>query len=210
MGGPERLAANELAGILDEIAESVPEQDRAWPSRSRKLLDPAAAGHSTIWPASDDDKLLALMKEHYRSSDMLEINDGWRMRVEQGRAGGRQACRAGWMFPDPTSNGATMGQVSQAAAIGNVSRLFFDFFLVSNVSEEDGDQGCQFQPVPGRSYRQRSGFPFYLFVDADSRIVGAQIVGYMFVELFVAPGITDDLYRVLLNATAHELARQAE
>jgi hypothetical protein len=47
-------------------------------------------------------------------------------------------------------------------------------------------------------------------LDADSHIVGAQLVGYMTAEVYVAPGVSRDLLRAMLDAHHEEVGRQAE
>lgn len=214
LGGAERLVANQLVGLLDDLEQVTPAPEHSWLAGERALLDVVNAGHTTIWPASDDARLLAMVKQRFRSRHTLEIADGWLMRLDRRDDGGRGRCQAGWTFPDPTHNSKSGRFVATPAKPGGVSRLFFTFFLAP-VSEEDASADdaradCQFRPVPGQVYQPRSGFPFYLFVDADRRIVGAQLVGYMYTELFVAPGITGDLLNAMSMIGAEEAERQAE
>jgi hypothetical protein len=208
-GGAERLIANQLANLLGEVEERVPVSERAWIARHRDRLDHATAGHPALWPASEDAKLLALVSARYRSSHVIEISDGWLMKLDL-RDETRGRCQAGWAFPDPTGNTARERHTARAAEPGKVSRLFYGFFHMPDTSGEDTDKSCQFRPVPGHTYAYESGFPFYLFVDADHRIVGAQLVGYMYVELFVVPGTPDALLRAMLEANREEIGRQAE
>jgi hypothetical protein len=75
---------------------------------------------------------------------------------------------------------------------------------------KNGDPQCAFDPLPGHAYERAGGFPFYLFVDGESRIVGAQIVGYLRADLFVVPGLSEDLLRAVGVAAREAADRQAE
>jgi len=206
MGGPERFLANELVQILDEVKERAPASERAWLARQHQLL--SQPGRPAIWPASEDARLLALVSARYRSPHLLEISDGWLMKLDLRDESGRRGCQAGWAFPDPTGNSARELHTARAAEPGRVSRLPYGFYYLRESSGQDSS--CQFRPVPGHAYAYENGFPFSLFIDADGRMVGAQLVGYMSVELFVAPGLSYDLLRAMLTATNEEAGRQAE
>jgi hypothetical protein len=178
-------------------------QAGAW--TGQQFLDPVA---NRVVRRGQSVRLTALGEGEPRSPHVLEISDGWLMRLDRPDETSRERCQAGWAFPDPTGNSARELHPARAAQPGGVSRLFYSFFNMPDASGEDGN--CQFRPVPGHTYKYRSGFRFYLFVDADNRIVGAQLVGYMYVESFVVPGIPDALRRSMLEANREETGRQAE
>ena len=117
---------------------------------------------------------------------------------------------AGVAFPDPTGNRAHEPLVARPPAPGQVTAVSYFFFQMPAGSETDDDQGCQFRPVAGHTYEYRSGFPFRIFVDDQSRIVGAQVVGTMVAEIFVAKGIPEALLNAMLATNREESARQAE
>jgi hypothetical protein len=201
MGGPEGLATTELSHILDETASRLSTDERADLERHRALLAQTSSAHPVLWPPSEDEKLLALVNKDYGLHDTLDIRDGWLAKLDLGDKNHRRSCQAGWAFPDPTGDTADERYRTRAAAPGRVSCLFYRFFSVAEASSEDCDGSIDFRPSPGHVYEHQSDFPFYVFVDADSRIVGARIVGYMYSQLFVGPGVSPGLLHEMLAAT---------
>ena len=211
-GGPERYAAKELAEILDEVESTVPSGERGWFARQRSRLAPSTAAHPEIWPASEDARLLAAVTRRYRSQDTIEIMDGWLAKLVNRDEGSRRGCTAGLVFPEPSCNSSRELHSARAAPPGQVSKLCYGFLQMSPrpPSVYDEARDCDFRPTTSHVYRSKRGFPFLLFVDAASRIVGAQLVGYMYAALYVAPGIPNDLLRAMLTAQGEELRRVSE
>jgi hypothetical protein len=209
LGGAEQIIANQLANVLADVAETAPADQRADLQRKRASLEPNASGHPRLWPASEDARLLALISARFRSHDVIELRDGWLMKLDQHDQDHDQRCQAGWAIPAPPGSSQRRGQPVRTAEPRRVTRLLYEF-SAAGAAMKNGDPQCAFDPLPGHAYERAGGFPFYLFVDGESRIVGAQIVGYLRADLFVVPGLSEDLLRAVGVAAREAADRQAE
>jgi hypothetical protein len=213
-GGPERFVAKRLAKLLEEVEPSVPSGERTWLARQRERLAASGSARPALWPENEDARVLDLVTRRDRSQDTLEIVDGWRAKLANRDANRRRGCVAGFVFPEPSCNSSTSdlkpARATERGRVGQLCYAFFQMLAKPSGRPEQRYRDCEFQPAVDQTHPGQGGLPFYLFVDADSRIVGAQLVGYMSAELYLAPGITGDRLRTMLAAQREEIGRQAE
>ena len=204
-GGVISHVTSQLDLVLDELRPSVSATDVARFERYTHALPLVVGNPAALWPASDDLYLEALAKQRLLSNVALEIRDGSSATLARDTPG-RAGCTFGLVLPDPTANGSQPSAPFSAPEPGTVG-VFPYLFLVF----ETGDAECKGDLSRQSSYPvDRGSFPFRLFANPQGEVVGAQIVGYMFSEIFVAPDIDPMALGTLLRANRDEISHQAE
>jgi hypothetical protein len=207
-GGPERFAAADLAGMLDDAESAVADGERAWFTQSRQLLASSTSARPAIWPTDQDARVLDLVTRQYRSRDTVQIADGWQMTVTT-PDDRRRGCVAGLIFPEPSCNNSHPPTPSEK--IDRENKLCYFFLQMSPArTGDERTRDCAFRPVVGHAYKRYNSFPFYLFADAEVHTAAVQFVGYMSAEIYMAPEITGEDLLAILSAHSAEVRRQAE
>ncbi len=147
-----------------------------------------------------------LLASRWPSNDLLSIEDGFRARLERRDEGPRVGSTCGFALPLAAVDAEKSPILAPLA--GQLARVTSFFWALPAGAS---DAGCELTLDPKRFYRPgRGSFTFREFADTDAAIAGAQLVGYLSSELFVAGGRSAADLAAMTEENSSERSHQAE
>jgi hypothetical protein len=165
-------------------------------------VDRLLARTGELWPPAEDAPLIELSNRNWKLDDRIMVRDGILAKYE---LHARPETRTGILFPDPTCNGSHLPRAVRVTSSGKLAVVCVQF---ATLLEQDTDQ--ELKHIGQQAYPFRNGFPFVVLVDERLRIVGMELVGYMFAEVFARSDSTASERDHLVRVNAAEIANQAE
>jgi len=205
MGGKRGLAIRQIQGILEQLQADALPDEQVRLGHYQEVLARVLSESSPLWSKTEEVFLLDLIDAKWQSEDRITITDGIVAAFELRR--GSPRAQSGVIVPDPTMNNAHPPERVGAPKSGHLATVSAFFVALTAPTSES-------QPLvinPGRFYPvMRGSFPFLLYADSRGELIGAQLVGYMFSEVFARAESRFEERESLLLALARELALQAE
>ncbi len=206
LGGPVGLVVRSLSFELDELAETVAPGEAANFAAYRRALERVVKDRTAMWPPRDDAFLLQLAARRWPTTEAFVLRGGSVMSLKvaghPGFDGGTSQCRLGVLVPDPSWNHSLPFAPFKTPPPGKLA--YFPYVLEVLVN---GDKRACDGPIDVRPFHaiQRGTLLLQLIGDADGRVVGALVAGYMSGGFFVAPDASLDAFDEFLASPAAEL-----
>jgi hypothetical protein len=186
-GGVVGLTADELQVLLAELRPL----DPARIERDQDVLAKIRAHQGTLWTRDEDHHLSDLIVRRRQSKDTIEIRHSLAVIHDQDKSG---SCQLALLTPDPHD------PLPPLSRSGTVRRFF---------ALETGSSSCDFF-LDARQAKIGSLAGLNIFLDGTGAILGLQIVGYMFSEVYLAEGHSPDEAIEMFKVSTKEIERQAE